>query len=207
MISKLYKDPVIYDIAQRSEEWHDLRLGVITASKASVIASNGKGAKTYLNELVSSKLTGYVKPFKITDSIEHGIENEDKAIDAYMFQNDPVEKVGFVKIHDLMGCSPDGLVNDDGLVEVKCPDSHTHIGYIISNEIPSDYIYQMLYQLFVTRRKWCDFISYDPRIDNPHNLFVKRVSIDLYQKEYEKLVSNLELFIVNLEESFKIFGL
>ena len=207
MIDNLYKKPVIHDVEQRSEEWQSLRLGVVTASKASVIASNGKGADTYLNEIISSILTGYSKPFKITDAIEHGNEYEQAALNAYMFDNGDVEKVGFVKIHDLIGCSPDGIVGDNGLVELKCPNSDTHIGYIISDEIPKDYLYQMLFQLFVTGREWCDFVSYDPRIYNPHNIFIKRVSIELYPNEYQKLINNLELFIGKLKNSLNVFGL
>jgi hypothetical protein len=85
-----------------------------------------------------------------------------------------VNQVGFVELNEFVGCSPDGLIGDDGLIEIKCPNTATHIEYIIDGELPKEYEKQVHSQLWITDRKWCDFVSYDPRLtDRP--IWIKRV--------------------------------
>ena len=91
-----------------------------------------------------------------------------------------VNEVGFIPHPSILdaGASPDGLVGDDGLVEIKCPESHTHIGYVLDGQVPEKYIPQMQWQMACTGRQWCDFVSYDPRCPEGLRLFVKRLDRD-----------------------------
>ena len=199
-------EPMIYNVAQRSKEWYELRMGCVTASQVMRIMGGRGGDITYMNELIAQKLTYQYKEIYLTDAIDHGVQHEGDAILAYEFHsNNSVSAVGFVKCNDLLGVSPDGFVGDSGLVEVKCPDSNTHIGYIREDDIPKKYLYQMLYQMIVTNRHWCDFVSYDPRMPYPHNLFVKRCCLKDYSDECDKLKDRLVDFLGTYKEALCLF--
>ena len=150
---------------QRSPEWYHARLGVITASNIDRVTTAVK-RKTYALELAAEILTQQVKTIATNDAMQWGIDNEGKARSWYSLAAEiEVEEVGFCihETNDRFGCSPDGLVGEDGLLEIKCPSSHNHLLYM--RDGPSkDYIMQMQWQMFVTNRKWCDFVSYDPRM-------------------------------------------
>lgn len=198
--------PKTHDVAQRSQEWYDLRMGVVTASQVKRIIGAKGGEETYINELISQKLTYKYKEIYMTDAIQHGVDYESQAISAYSFiTNNRVDQVGFVKCHEYLGCSPDGFIGEDGLIETKCPDTHTHIGWVRNNKIPKDHIYQCLYQLFVTKREWVDFVSYDPRLSSPHNLFIKRCTISEYQDDYDRLLLRLEDFLSKYTAAIGLF--
>jgi hypothetical protein len=110
--------------------------------------------------------------------MQWGTEKEPDARAAYEFQTDTeVAQVGFAPHPSISasGASPDGLVGDDGLVEIKCPNTATHIDTLLGNEVPAKYITQMLWQMACTGRKWCDFVSFDPRLPESMRLFVRRV--------------------------------
>ncbi len=199
-------EPKIFNVPQRSQEWYDLRMGCVTASQISRVMGTRGGDITYMNELIAQKLTYQYKEIYLTDSVDHGVEYEDSAIQAYEYASDnSVERVGFVKCHDLLGVSPDGFVGQDGIVEVKCPDSNTHVGYILDDVVPSKYLYQMLFQMMVTGRSWCDFVSYDPRMPHPHNIFVKRVFMQDYLEEWGKLSDKLSAFLELYQEKMERF--
>lgn len=146
------------------------RIGNITASRIKDVLAEGKGISRakYAAELAASRMTGRPHRNNFTsDAMEHGNEFELVAATQYELRNG-VMLEGDGKIYiphpqiKRSGCCPDRLVNDDGLVEIKCPDSHTFIGYKMSCEIPRAYRLQMTFQLAVTRRQWCDFVAYDP---------------------------------------------
>jgi putative phage-type endonuclease len=173
-------------IEQRSEEWYALRCGKVTASRvADVVAKikNGYSASraNYAAQLIVERLTGTVAESYVSEPMQFGIDNEAEARDAYCFyQNATVEPAGYVD-HPMIvnaGASPDGYVGDDGLVEIKVPNSATHIDTLLGKSVPGRYVTQIQFQLACTGRKWCDFVSYDPRMPEHLRLFVQRVHRD-----------------------------
>jgi len=129
-----------------------------------------------------------------------GTEMEPLARDAYEFRTDAtVETVGFVAHPSILmsGASPDGLVGSDGLVEIKCPNTATHIDTLMGDSIASKYETQMQWQMACTGRKWCDFVSFDPRMPESMRLFIRRVNRD------DKRISELELLVCDFLEEIK----
>jgi putative phage-type endonuclease len=177
---------------QRSEEWFQARLGLVTASRvADVLAKikSGESAsrRNYKIQLVSERLTGERQETYINQAMQDGIDREQFARDRYVQQFGEVEEVGFVKHPTLeAGASPDGMVGDDGIIEIKCPMGSTHTETLMTQDIPSKYVPQVQFQLLVTGRKWCDFVSYNPMFPEHLQVFVKRIEADpAYQQELE----------------------
>lgn len=171
---------------QRSEEWFAARLGKVTASRvADVMARTKTGYSAsranYMAELICERLTGQPAERFSNAAMQWGTDTEPRAKAAYTFVRDAaIADVGFVlhpKIRDF-GASPDGLVGMDGLVEVKCPNTATHIETLLSETVDGKYITQMQVQMACTGRQWCDFVSFDPRLPGDMQLFVKRVERD-----------------------------
>jgi len=180
---------------QRSEEWFQARLGLVTASRvADVLAKikSGESAsrRNYKIQLVSERLTGERQETYINQAMQDGIDREQFARDRYVQQFGEVEEVGFIQHPTLeAGASPDGLVGTDGIIEIKCPMGSTHTETLMTQDIPSKYIPQVQFQLLVTGRKWCDFVSYNPMFPEHLQVFVKRIEADpVYQKELESEV-------------------
>jgi putative phage-type endonuclease len=174
------------EIIQGSPEWHAMRVGRVTASRvADIIRKTKSGYSTsranYLAELIAEKLTGAPAPHFISDAMRFGTENEPNARAAYEFKTAmEVQSVGFV-IHPVIrdsGASPDGLVGTEGLVEFKSPLTSTHIETLLTGKIDPDYITQCQWQMACTSRKWCDWVSFDPRMPESLKLFVQRVDRD-----------------------------
>lgn len=174
------------EIIQGSPEWKALRCGKVTASRvADVVAKTKTGYSAsranYLAQLIAERLTGSPAETYTNAAMQHGTETEPEARDAYSFYHGvTVEQIAFVphpKI-DQAGASPDGLVGDDGLVEIKCPNTATHLETLLGQAVPAKYIDQMQFQMACTGRKWCDFVSYDPRMPEHMRLFCKRVPRD-----------------------------
>jgi putative phage-type endonuclease len=156
-------EPIILMMPQRSEEWHAARKGVLTASACENILTPAM-RKTFVNKTLAEILTGKSEPFFTNEYIEWGNKYEDEAREAYIDKTgNEVKEVGFVYKDDTkrIGCSPDGLVGDKGLIEIKCPMTKTHIGYLQDGP-PKKYIAQMQFQMMCTGRTWCDFVSYLP---------------------------------------------
>ena len=173
-------------IEQRSEEWFAARLGKVTASKvADVMAKTKTGysatRETYMTQLVCERLSGQKAESFTNAAIQHGIDTEPLARSAYEAYADVmVEEVGFVphpKI-TMAGASPDGLVGLFGMLEIKAPQTNTHIDTLLTEVIPTKYYAQMQWQMVCAQRQWCDFVSFDPRIRQDLQLFVKRVEFD-----------------------------
>lgn len=171
---------------QGSQEWFAARCGHVTASRiADVMAQikTGEAAarSDYRADLVAERLTGQPQESYSNAAMQWGVEQEPIARSAYEVERgEMVEQVGFI-IHPSIkwsGASPDGLVGDDGLVEIKCPNTKTHIEYSVTGKIPRKYILQMQWQMECTGRKWCDFVSYDPRMPEGMRLWIKRVDRD-----------------------------
>jgi putative phage-type endonuclease len=199
---------------QRTEEWFAARLGKVTASKvADVLAKTKTGVSAsranYLSDLVVERLTGQQAEFYMNEAMQHGTDTEPQARMAYeAHKNVLVDEEGFIDHPSIanFGCSPDGLIDADGLIEIKCPNSKTHIDTLLSGKAPSKYIPQMQTQMAVTGRQYCDFVSFDPRLPEDLQLFVIRVDRD---NEYiAKLEEEVVAFLNEVEETVtKLKGL
>ena len=171
---------------QGSESWFQVRIGKVTASRvADVIAKTKTGYSAsrdnYMAQLVCERLTGQKGESFTNAAMQHGTETEPLARAAYeALQDVLVDEVGFVPhpTIEMAGASPDGLVGDDGLLEIKCPNTATHIETLISKVVPGKYNTQMQFQMACTGRQWCDFVSFDNRLPEMFQLFMTRVPRD-----------------------------
>jgi putative phage-type endonuclease len=164
---------------QRSDEWLKIRCGQVGASRIADIMARTKSGpsasrKNYMAELLCARLTGKYPESYESEAMRWGTETEPLARSAYeAITGNMVEEVAWVPHPTIIGagCSPDGLVGSAGLVEIKCPNTATHIETLTTGEIDMKYQYQMSWQIECTNREWCDFVSYDPRL--PDNLAIK----------------------------------
>ncbi|MFI4989110.1 MAG: lambda exonuclease family protein [Alphaproteobacteria bacterium] len=172
---------------QRTAAWYAARLGKATASRiADIVARTKSGYSTsranYAAQLVCERLTGVQAEAFVSSAMAWGVEKEPEAQRLYEFEHDvEVLKMGFIDHPSIVmsGASPDGLVGDVGLIEVKCPLTATHIDTLMGRSVPGRYVTQMQWQMAVTGRQWCDFVSYDPRLPLHLRLFVSRVHRDV----------------------------
>jgi putative phage-type endonuclease len=199
-------------LEQGSDEWKAARIGHVSASNAAAVMSKTKEGKesstrkAYKIKLVAERLTGQAQETYKNAAMEWGNEQEPYARMAYeAMQNVFVEKTGFWKHPNKkwIGVSPDGLVGDDGLIEIKCPNTTTHLEYIWDGVVPTEYRKQIQMQLWVTGRQWCDFVSYDPRLPVKNQLFVKRCMRDEdlileMENEVTKFLGEIEAIINKL---------
>jgi putative phage-type endonuclease len=194
------------DLIQGSEEWFAARCGKVTASRvADVIAKtkSGWGASrgNYMAELIAERLTGTTAESYSSAAMQWGTDTEPQARAAYEFFHD-VEVVEIALVdHPTIGlcsASPDGLVNKDGMVEIKCPNTATHIDTLLSEKIPTKYITQMQWQMACADRKWCDYVSFDPRLPTNLQLFIHRVVRD--SERIEELEALVKDFLKELAE-------
>lgn len=204
-------------ILQGTPEWRLQRLGKASASRISDIISTTKSGYSnsrgnYMADLLCERLTGEPAKSFTTIDMRWGTDTEPFARDTYAFYRDvSVQQVGFLlhpSISDA-GASPDGLVGDNGLVEIKCPLTATHIETVLSDNVPTKYIPQMQFQLAVTGRAWCDFVSFDPRLPEEMRLFVKRVErddrlIEKIESEVRKFLAELDAKIAALKSKFGV---
>lgn len=180
-------------IEQRTEEWFTQRLGKVTASRVGdVIAKTKTGPSAsrdnYATQLVLERLTNKQGEFFTNAAMQWGTDTEPMARQAYELKRGVfVDEVGFIDhpTIDKSGASPDGFVDKTGLVEIKCPESKTHMEYLMSGKPPAKYIPQMMWQMACTGREWCDFVSFDPRF--PENLQILVVKVE-YDPTYVKML-------------------
>ena len=197
---------------QRTEEWYSARAGKVTASRLSdVIATTKSGdsasRSNYMAQLIAERLTGRCVEGFSSKAMQWGVDTEELARLAYESETGLiVSEVGFIdhSIIEYSGASPDGLVGDDGLIEIKCPETKTHIATLISNKAPSKYIPQMQWQMACTGRFWVDFVSFDPRMPESLQLFIIRVQrdqdlIDKYERSVRDFLSEMEDTITKLK--------
>lgn len=184
------------DIIQGSEEWHKIRELKLTASHGTAIANNGAGLKTYVKDLVIRVIAPQQDNFTSKD-MERGNLLEPIARTMYEFENNLiVEEVGFIEHCSHSGYSPDGLIGEDGLLEIKARNDAKHYNLLTGGLVSSDTRWQMQFGLMVTGREWCDFVSYNPNFKSKA-LFVKRFYRD--EKLIEKLKIGLEAGIKMLK--------
>ena len=188
---------------QRSEEWFQQRLGKGTASKANDMRSKtGVKRKNYAIRLLTERRTQMPVDSFVSPAMEWGTENETIARMAYQLKNKDsgMAEVGFL-LHPTIenfGASPDGFVDKDGLIEIKCPNSTTHIEWFLAGKVPSTHKNQMIAQLVCTGRTWCDFVSFDPRVGEDIELFVVR--FEPTAKEREELEKDVTEFLAEVDE-------
>jgi putative phage-type endonuclease len=200
---------------QRTEEWFAARLGKVTASRvADVLAKikTGESAsrKNYKMELVVQRLTNKQGESFTNAAMEWGTEQEPFARMAYEAHTGTfVKEEGFVDHPTIegFGCSPDGIVGE-GLIEIKCPNTANHIETVLENKAPSKYIPQMQCQMACTGAKWCDFVSFDPRLPEDLQLFVVRVErdqeyIDAMEVEVKQFLDEVNQLFILLKEKKK----
>ena len=190
---------------QRTEEWFAARLGKVTASRvADVIAKTKTGYSAsrdnYMAQLVCERLTGQQGESFTNSAMQWGTDTEPLARSAYEAYADlMVEETGFVQHPKIeqSGASPDGLVGLFGMLEIKCPNTATHIDTLLTQSVPTKYITQMQWQMRVCERQWCDYASFDPRLPQELQLFVKRVEFDseyvaMLEEEVIKFLKELD---------------
>lgn len=181
---------------QRSPEWFQSRLGRVTASSFAEVMTGGKGKtrESLMLRLLAERLTGEREESFTTRAMQWGIDHEDTARSLYEIASGlEVEVPGYIALTDQIGGSPDGLVGSDGIIEIKCPSSHTHLRTMIAGKMPDDYLAQVHGYLWITGRQACDFVSYDPRMPSDLQLCVIRVDRD-------------EAFITNLSAAVTKFA-
>ena len=198
-----------YDLEQRSDDWYQLRLGKLTASRMAEAIAPGRAKGTwgaprarYMAELAIERLTGKsYGSFTGSHATRQGEDREPDAVASYEFiTGNTVTPCGFVEHHKVkgFGCSPDGLVDDDGCIEIKCTEPYAHLRTIVDDTIDKKYVAQMMGQLVCCERQWCDFISYCP--DLPGNLAMYRKRVTLPKEELEMaLRANIALFCRDLD--------
>jgi putative phage-type endonuclease len=171
------------DLEQGSEEWHAARRGIVTASVVGKlltptlkVADNGYSRGLTVS-LAAERITGWTEETPMTSDMWRGVECEPIARDAYSEHYAPVTELGFMRRDDgkwTLGYSPDGLVGDDGLIEIKSPRAKTHVRTILADEVPAHYMPQLQAGLLVSGRAWIDFVSFVGGMP----LYVKRVEPD-----------------------------
>lgn len=196
---------IIHNCEQGSERWHRLRLGIPTASNFSkIVTATGKLSKQsdrYMYVLLAEHMYG--APLEDPESayrsqwMQRGNDKEEPAAQAYEFQTgNTTEKVGFITNDEInLGCSPDRLIGDDGLLEIKVPSPAVHVGYMLTGSIEQEYTPQLQGQLLLTGRKWVDVVSYCP----PFPLVILRVERD--DAYCALLASALDLFVALMLEA------
>jgi len=196
---------------QRTEEWFAARIGKVTASRvADVIAKTKSGYSAsrdnYMAQLICERLTGQQGESFTNAAMTWGTETEPLARSAFEAHADVmVEEVGFVphpRIRD-SGASPDGLVGLFGMLEIKCPNTATHIDTLLTQTVPGKYITQMQWQMACCERQWCEFVSFDPRLPQDLQLFVKRVEFNqtyvaMLEEEVISFLEELEIKVAKL---------
>ena len=196
---------------QRTDEWHQARLGKVTASKIADVMAKGRGnapsatRENYEAQLIAERLTGRPTEGFSSAAMQWGTDNEDQARSAYSFIEDvDVEEVGFVDhpAIDMAGASPDGLVGTNGLVEIKCPNTATHLRFIENGTIDRRYLFQMNWQMACTGRQWCDFVSYDPRL--PENLGIRILRVMRDDELIEELEGEVGRFLASIEDRVRV---
>lgn len=201
---------------QRSDDWFAARAGKVTASaiyKVMAKTKTGYGADraNYMADLITERLTGVCAPGYTNGAMQWGIDIEPLAREAYGLRigDNPVE-IGFVD-HPaiaMSGASPDGLVGFDGLVEIKCPNSATHIATLRGSGIDRKYMLQMQWQMACTERVWCDFVSFDPRLPEEMQLHIRRVERDAellaeIEAEVNKFLAEVDEAVSDLRATYQ----
>lgn len=195
---------------QRTEEWFAARCGKVTASRMKdIIAKSDTAAyRNYQAEIISERLSGRPAESYSSREMQRGTELEPKARAVYLLETgSDVSETGLIPHPSIAnsGASPDGLVDNDGLLEIKCPNTATHIDFLLHRQPKREYILQMQWQMACTGRLWCDFVSYDDRLPEPHAYACIRImrdpeTIELLEQAATDFLAEAEAIIKQLEQ-------
>lgn len=169
------------NILQRSEDWHSERCGKVTASRVKDLnakPTKGKALNALGLTILAERITGLQEEIKQNAAMQWGIDNEPYAIAAYENKTGNFVLGNGVIDHpfiEMFAASPDGLVGEDGQIEVKCPNTTTHLNTLLTGVVPDEHFPQITCQLACTRRQWCDFVSYDPRLEPELQIIIIRI--------------------------------
>ena len=215
IITELDVDTEFTQADQRTDAWFAARLGKVTASKAHDVLARTKSGYTaaranYMSQLLCERLTGLKEDGFKSAAMQWGIDNEALARSTYeALTGNAVCEVGFIDhpYIDMFGASPDGEIGREGLIEIKCPNTATHLDMMTSEVIPPKYLTQMMVQMACTGRLWCDFVSFDPRLPPEYSIWITRVQRDddhigEIEAEVEKFISELDEKIADLRARF-----
>ena len=196
----------IHNFEQRTDEWYAIRKGKMTASNAETIIANGKGLETYIYNLMAEYYSSAEKENYINADMQRGIDLEPEAkIEFQFYTGLDIKEVGCVELNDYILASPDGLIGNDGLIEIKCPNDSIYFKLLLSNNIKPEYIAQMQMQMYVTDRQYCYFVSYNPNFEK--SLYIKKINRD--EEMIDKLKKGLERgtqLIKEIKENFRKVG-
>lgn len=210
-----FLDRNMESVKQGSAQWLKLRIGKITGSRIKDVMAylkSGKGEMVaranYRTELIAEILSGRAQEHFISNAMQWGVEQEQYARAAYEVSKGLiVDQTGFV-VHPTMhfaGGSPDGLIGDDGGVEIKCPEITTHIKWMLAGQVPEEHREQMVFYMAITGRKWWDFVSFDPRLPEKFQVFCVRLERDdariaEIETEVRKFRGEIEEAIAKMEQ-------
>lgn len=182
---------IINNIEQGTPEWFAIRKGKMTASHAQAIGNAGKGLDTYIYEIMAEFYSSGEKEQFSNEHTERGNELETLARQIYELEKMvDVEQVTFIELDEYIGCSPDGLIGEDGLIEIKCPNDTEYIKYLLNGwkQIDTKYEWQVQMQMLITGRKWCDLVIYNPNFKKSMCIFRREAdseSFEMLEKGFE----------------------
>lgn len=211
---------IVHDCAQRSDVWFALRAGKLTGSVAKDILANGKQGGEAVKrrdlryKLVAERLTGRSQEGGYVNAdMQWGIDHEAEALSAYeAASGNLVELIGFCELEDVLaGTSPDGFIGERGILSLKCPKTATHVSYIREGVEPTEHAAQNTHELWLTGRDWVDFVSYDPRLPAPLNLWIFRVTrtteeLELYGAKVAKFLAEVDTEVNALRTMMNLKG-
>ncbi len=194
-------------IGQGSAAWHEIRLGIVTASRFKDVLAKGQGKTriSYMRQLAGEIITGEREDGYTNKNMEWGTETEDQARAFYeLDRGEDTDQVDFISGVEGFGCSPDSLVREDGLLEIKCPKTTTQIETYLSGKMPACHKAQVQGQMWVSERDWCDFVSFDPRINGKSFFFCVRIQRD--QTYIDNLIIECNKFKYELDDMVSMLG-
>ncbi len=181
---------IIHNIEQQSDAWFAIRKGKMTASHADAIANARTGLNTYIYKILAEQYSSGEVDFYSNKHIERGNDLESIARAMYELENNVVvNQVGFIEHNEYVGCSPDGLVGEDGGIEIKCHDDIAHFRMLVDGELDSKYIWQIQMNLLITDRKWFDYVAFNPNYKQ--SLIIIRVFPN--EAKHQKLLKGFEI--------------
>lgn len=191
------------DLIQGTPEWISIRKGKATASHAQAIGNNGKGLETYINEVVSEYFSSAEKEQYSNIHTERGNELEPVARSMYELMNNvEVEQIGFCEYNEFVGGSPDGLIGEEGMIEIKCPDDKTYFNVLMEEKIDSAYDWQCQMNMLILERKWCDLVYYNPNFEKSMKIF-RLVPDEKMQEDLKEGFKKVEERIKELKNKYK----
>jgi len=194
---------ILHQCEQGTVDWRKVRAGKLTGSNAQTIATNGKGLETLCLETCAEKFCSIVEQGYTNEAMQNGVDLEATARSLYELENDvTVEQVGFIERDEFVGVSPDGLINEDGGIEIKCHGAKEHLRLLVGGEIDKKYWWQCQMFLLVTGRKWIDYVAFNPNFTRDKHI----VRIEPDQEAFEKLEAGIEKGIELIKELSAKYG-